>query len=316
MLEAAIDIGTNTMLLLIADVATPKSGEATRQIGQVFEDHINFVRLGQGVHQNRNFAPEAMERAIKTFREYKSLCDKHHVEKITAVATSASRDSSNAKEFYNRVKSETGIEVKIIRGETEARLSFLGGLLPFQDPTKSVIMDIGGGSTEFVALRPHQNQVHGQSLDMGCVRATEMFLKGDPYTIASLEAMEDHLRRLWTTIDPELQKELRQKDWTGIAGTPTTLAGIAQSMTHFDAAKLDGYRMSRCDISDMYEALASETQAKRITNPLMGTGRADIIVAGAAILMTSMEVFGKQDIIVSSRGLRHGVLLSLPEQVI
>ena len=312
MIEAAIDIGTNTMLLLIADLSAPQAGQAVRQINKVLEDHIRFVRLGQGVHQNRVFAPEAMERAIKCFREFKILCDKHHVAKIHACATSASRDSANAKEFYDRVRKETDIEVQVIEGKIEARLSFIGGLLPQQNPYKTAIMDIGGGSTEFVVLGHDGKSVQGQSLDMGCVRATEMFLKGDPYTMDSIEAMEHHLKKVWCGLGSDLQRELREKEWTGIAGTPTTLAGITQGMTEFDAEKLDGFRMDRCTVGDLYEALATDPQAKRVLNPLMGTGRADIIVAGAAILFTAMEFFDKADIVVSSRGLRHGVLLSPP----
>lgn len=173
-------------------------------------------------------------------------------------------------------------------------------------------MDIGGGSTEFVVFNPTGKSVNGQSLDLGCVRATEMFLKGDPYTLPSLQEMETHLREMWKQLNPALQRELREKEWTGIAGTPTTLAGISQGATHFVAEKLDGYRMDRCLVGDLYEALAVSSQAKRVENPLMGTGRADIIVAGAAILFTAMEFFGKSDIVVSSRGLRHGVLLSPP----
>ncbi|MBI3557034.1 MAG: Ppx/GppA family phosphatase [Deltaproteobacteria bacterium] len=312
MIEAAIDIGTNTMLLLIAEVSPSKNDQSNRQLGQVFEDHIRFVRLGQGVHQNRAFAPEAMERSIKCFREFKVLCDKHHVTAIHACATSASRDSANSKDFYDRVRNGTGISVNIIDGATEARLSFIGGLLKQQDPKRTAIMDIGGGSTEFVVLRDEGKAVHGQSLDMGCVRATEMFLKGDPYTMASLEQMERNLKLEWNKLEPALQCELREKEWTGIAGTPTTLAGISQGMSEFNAEKLDGYRMDRCMVGDLYEALATEPQSKRVLNPLMGTGRADIIVAGAAILFTAMEFFDKPDIVVSSRGLRHGVLLNPP----
>lgn len=312
MIDAAIDIGTNTMLLLVAEVAPPAKGESTRRIGRTLEDHIRFVRLGQGVHQNRRFAPEAMDRALKCFHEFKKLCDGAKADRVIAVATSASRDSTNAKEFYAKVKEETGIEVQVIEGKTEARLSFLGGLLPFQDPKKTAILDIGGGSTEFVVLNNDGSGVHGQSLDMGCVRATEMFLKGDPYERPPLEAMEKHLKEVWKQLSPSLQNELREKEWTGIAGTPTTLAGMSLKMTEFDSAKLDGYRMDRCEVGDWYESLATQTQAQRAKEPLMGTGRADIIVAGAAILYTAMEFFDKPDVVVSSRGLRHGVLLSPP----
>lgn len=311
--EAAIDIGTNTMLMLIAELApAPKAG-AARVMTKTVTDQQTIVRLGQGVHTNRRFAPEAMERALGCFRKYRELCDQHKVEKITAVATSASRDSANAVEFYDRVAKETGIKVQIIKGETEARLSFLGGLLPFQDPKKAALIDIGGGSTEFVALNPAGTDVHGQSLDMGCVRATEMFLKGDPYTRTSLEALEQGLKRMWPQIDQGIARELREKEWTAIAGTPTTLAAMAQKLPAFDAQRVDGYRMDRCAIGDWYESLAIQRQADRAANALMGPGRADVMVAGVAILYTAMEYFGKDEIVVSSRGLRHGILLKPDE---
>lgn len=310
MIESAIDIGTNTMLMLTAEVE--ETGGPTRKILRTLDDRINFVRLGQGVHQNRAFAPEAMERALKCFHEYRKVADSHKAQKVRAVATSASRDSKNAREFYGRVKSETGIEVQVIEGETEARLSFLGGLLPYLDPAKSAILDIGGGSTEFVALNPDGKGVHGQSMDMGCVRATEMFLTGDPYEKPALDAMEKHLRGVWAGLDANLQKELRAKEWVGIAGTPTTLAALTLKLPAFNTDKVDGYRMDRCMIGDYYESLATMRQAERAANPIMGTGRADIMVAGVAILLTAMEYFAKDEVIVSSRGLRHGVMLSPP----
>ncbi|MEW6057263.1 MAG: hypothetical protein AB1540_11695 [Bdellovibrionota bacterium] len=312
MYEAAIDIGTNTMLMLVADISYEANSSRLRRIGEVVEDHIDFVRLGQGVHQNRSFAPEAMQRSLKCFHKYKEICERRKVSKVHAVATSASRDASNSKEFYDRVYSETGIRVQIIPGALEARLSFLGGLLPFQKPKNSVILDIGGGSTEFVAFSEKNQDVYGQSVDIGSVRATEMFLKENPYKKSSLEAMERHLKQLWQGIDLSLQLELRQKEWTGIAGTPTTLAGISLGLQTFDAKRIDGYRLDRCMVGDLYESLAIQTQAQRAAHPLMGTGRADIMVAGVAVLYTAMEFFGKPDIIISSRGLRHGVLLEPP----
>jgi exopolyphosphatase/guanosine-5'-triphosphate,3'-diphosphate pyrophosphatase len=308
--EAAIDIGTNTMLLLITDVEPASRPSHLRKIGQVYEDHIRFVRLGQGVHQNRAFAPEAMQRALTCFHDYRALCDKHKVDRVYAIATSASRDSQNATEFYNRVRKETGIDVQIIAGETEAKLSFLGGLLPFQDKDSTAILDIGGGSTEFVTWQAKEDTVFGQSIDIGSVRATEMFLKGDPYDMKSVRAMTDYLTKLWSQITPSIQEEIRSKEWTGIAGTPTTLAGIMLNMSEFDGDKVDGYKIKVEEIREWFEKLARQSNAERAAQPLMGTGRADVMVAGVGILLTAMEVFGKKQVVVSSRGLRHGVLLS------
>lgn len=310
-IEAAIDIGTNTILMLVSEVS-PTGPTGTRTMLRTVSDHQTIVRLGQGVHQNRCFAPEAMERALKCFQNYKRICTESQVVKIRAVATSASRDSTNAVEFYSRVREATGIDVKVIPGETEARLSFLGGLLPFQNPKTSALIDIGGGSTEFVSLNPKGDDVHGQSLDIGCVRATEMFLKGDPYTKTSVIEMEQALKKMWSAIDPKLQQELREKEWTAIAGTPTTLAALDQRLPTFESSKVDGYRIDRCSVGDWYEALATQTQMQRNGSPLMGPGRGDIMVAGTAILFSAMEFFDKADIIVSSRGLRHGIMLKPP----
>jgi exopolyphosphatase/guanosine-5'-triphosphate,3'-diphosphate pyrophosphatase len=287
-----------------------KSASGHREITRTIEDHIEFVRLGQGVHRSRMFAPEAMDRSLACFKKYKEICDRRGVTAIHAVGTSASRDSANALEFYAKVEKETGITVHIIDGKTEARLSFLGGLLPGQQPHLIALNDIGGGSTEFVTMREGQKNVHGQSLDIGSVRATEMFLEGDPYTHESIRKMDTYLRGVWNQLDPDLRAELRQKQWVAIAGTPTTLAALALNLTRFEPEKVDGYRLEAATIQDQLRSLAIQRQEVRAANPVMGPGRADLMVAGATILLTAMDYFGKSEVMVSSRGLRHGLLLS------
>lgn len=311
MIQAAIDVGTNTILLLVAEtqpLAAPTS-LAKNKLVKILRSEIEYPRLGQGVHKNRAFAEESMARAQAVFKKYQGICEQLHVEKIYAVGTSASRDAKNSPEFYKKIQKETGIEVNIIPGESEARFSFLGGLLPQLDPFNSVILDIGGGSTEFVHMKSDQ-KIHGQSLNMGCVRATELFLQGDPYTKASLSTLEQALKKEWATLDPSLQKALKEKEWVGIAGTPTTAAAMALGLPTFTSEKIDGYRLNRCAVADLYESLAIQPEKVRESNPLIGKGRSDVMVSGLAILLTSMEVFEKEDVVVSTRGLRHGVLLS------
>lgn len=311
--RAAIDIGTNTMLLLVADVERAEGGSSPPwRIVRVLDDRIDFVRLGEGVHNRRAFSPEAMERSRQCFLKYKKICDDLGVTEIVAAATSASRDSSNSREFYDRIREETGIDVRVIAGKTEARLSFLGGLHPEQDPARFALLDIGGGSTEFVALNPDGKDVHGQSLDMGCVRATEMFLRGDPYDPESMADMEVELRNRWSAIDGAVQKELRAKDWVAIAGTPTTLAALRLGLRAFDPNKVDGYVLDLPVIKGMYLELARQLQSEREAISVVGRGRADIIVSGTAILFTAMEHFGKEEVVVSARGLRHGVMIDPP----
>ncbi len=311
MIQASIDIGTNTMLLLVAEteeIPSNQSGQK-RKILKTIDSRIEYPRLGYGVNANRKFSLEAMNRAEDVFKKYKEICNQYKVEKIFAVATSASRDSINAKEFFDKIKKLTQIEVSIIPGEQEAKLSFLGGLLPMNDPQNTAILDIGGGSTEFVVFDKINNKISGQSIDMGCVRGTEMFLRGDPYEKQSLEILEKYLKEMWKQIHSDLSKELRNKEWVAIAGTPTTLAAHALHLPVFTSEKVDGYRLSRCHVADLYESLATQTETERKANPVIGQGRSDLIVTGAAILLTAMETFEKEDVIVSSRGLRHGILL-------
>ena len=308
MREATIDIGTNTILLLAAEVQPAPGPKQPRVIAKILGEEIQYPRLGQGVHSNRMFAGVAMDRAKEAFALCRRKCDEMGVQKIRAVATSASRDAKNSKEFFDEIQKEFGIEVQIISGDAEARLTFLGGLLPFSDPMRCAVLDIGGGSTEFVTLSP-EGELDGQSIDMGCVRATELFLSGDPYTKPSLERLEEELRKAWKEIEPDLFEGLKKKDWIGVAGTPTTLAGLDLHLDSFTSSKIDGYRLTRCHVSDWYESLALQTNAERARNPIMGTGRADIMVAGVAILMTAMETFEREEMTVSCRGLRHGVML-------
>lgn len=308
MIQAAIDIGTNTMLLLIAEV-----DEKSHKILRVLEQKIEYPRLGEGVHANRNFSDAAQIRAYEVFKKYKEMCVSHNAKKIFAIATSASRDSNNAKEFYQKVEKEIGIHVDIVPGVVEAKLSFFGGILPQSNPKEIALMDIGGGSTEFVTLDSNSNPV-GQSLDIGCVRATELYLRGDPYEKKSLFVLEDELKKMWKTLDNELQKNLKSKEWIGIAGTATTMAALGLNLSSFISEKVDGHRLSRCEVGDIFESLATQSESQRKAHALIGPGRSDVIVAGAAILLTAMEVFEKEEIVVSSRGLRHGVLTN-PELI-
>ncbi len=308
MIQAAIDIGTNTMLLLVAEVE-----DKTHKILKVIDQKIEYPRLGEGVHANRVFSEAAQTRAYSVFKKYKSICDQAGANKIFAIATSASRDSKNAKDFYLKIEKEIRIHVDIVPGVVEAKLSFFGGILPQYNPKEIALMDIGGGSTEFVTLDAKSNPV-GQSLDIGCVRATELYLKGDPYEKKSLFALESELKNMWKTLDSELQKNLKSKEWIGIAGTATTMAALGLNLPSFISEKVDGHRLSRCEVGDIFESLTTQTESQRKAHALIGPGRSDVIVAGAAILLTAMEVFDKEEIVVSSRGLRHGVLTN-PELI-
>ena len=304
--RAAIDIGTNTILLLIAEVET----DGVPRVGRVVHDEQNIVRLGQGVAKSRVFTPEAMERARACLARCRETCMRHGVDPaaVRVVATSASRDAANSGEFYDKIHRDLGFIVRIIAGEEEACLSFAGGLLEGQDPLKTAVLDIGGGSTEFVTAQNSSGgplKVRGESIDMGSVRAKDLFLPTTPYAKGDLEHMERELR-----LSPGLQKELRTKEWVGVAGTVTTLAAVALNLKTFDTVRLHGFQLDRRMVGDLYGALAALTPEQRAANPAIGEGRADVIVPGAAILLTAMEAFDRAAITVSVRGLRFGVVLA------
>lgn len=296
MLKSSIDLGTNTCLLLIAEV----SGTNVEPVG----DYSTIVRLGQGVDQSRNLAPEAMERTLNCLETYAGRVRDAGLSpaETLCVATAQARDSRNGKDFFAQVQRETGFRFRTISGDEEAELSFRGGLLPGMDPGRSVIIDIGGGSTELVSSKG------GESLNLGSVRFTERFLKSDPVTDDEFWACQD-------AIDTELEKlkpwreDLKDPELVGVAGTVTTLATWYLGLEKFDAAKIDGAPLTRGDIHRMVEDLKWRTVAERRELNGIEAGRADVLLAGAMILWRAMEVLQFRECKVSTRGLRYGLLL-------
>lgn len=306
--EASLDIGTNTILLLIGVIETDPNTSA-RKIKKVLFDDQTIVKLGQGVHKNRSFSQEAMERARNVFQKYSEVCRAHNVSSIYAVATSASRDAANGKEFYEDVYKRYGIRVHIIDGNQEAKWGFVGGLLPSQNAADTMLVDIGGGSTEFVTINK------AQSINMGSVRATEMYLSpcadfasNARYTVEKLQNLESGISKALDKIDAGLHEVLHQKKWTGIAGTITTLAALKLKLSYFEVEKIHGSTITLDEVVRIFEMLSKATPHEREAMSVIGTGRADVITAGAAILKMAMQKFNKKEITVSTRGLRYGVL--------
>lgn len=309
--EAAIDIGTNTILLLISRInleRKPIGPFQPRVMLKTLENQMEFVRLGENVRKSKSFSNAAMDRAFKCLEKYLLLCQKHHVSTIYAVATSASRQAKNAREFFATVKDKLGLSVQIISGEKEAELSFLGGILSQYDPTQVAIMDIGGGSTEFVCLNT-KLKLDSISLHVGCVSLTEQYLRQPCHTARSLHQIEAYLLKKWEKTNATLAKALKHKPWICVAGTPTTLAALDLNLDHFDEKKLDGYILKRESAEDLLQKLLLQPEEQRKINPIIGKGRADVIIEGSLILLSAMRFFNKTEVIVSTRGIRHGLLL-------
>jgi exopolyphosphatase/guanosine-5'-triphosphate,3'-diphosphate pyrophosphatase len=299
-LRAGIDIGTNTILLLVAEV----EGDAI----SVIEDRVRVVRLGQGVDKNRAFHPEALARARSCFAEYAAVLARYPGIEVRAAATSGSRDAANSVEFFSEVERDYGIPVRVISGEDEALLSFRGALPPGAlDPATIAVLDIGGGSSEIVGLEG-SGGLFRFSFDMGCVRFSEKFLRSDPATASQIQELR-------AFVAAELDKQrgilarVKGKTLVGVAGTATYLAAASLGLSHFDPEKVDGAEVSLAQVRDLIARFAPLTAAERLGMGGMDKGRADVIVAGAYILEEILVRTGVPGFRASVRGLRYGLVL-------
>lgn len=307
MIRASIDLGTNTCLLLVAEAAEKSSfpGEL-----RVVSDHSTVVRLGQGVDRTRELHPDAIARTLACLNRYAEIVRSQGAkpEEAVCVATSQARDAKNGAEFFARVERETGFRFRVISGDEEARMSFLGALLPGMDPARSAVIDIGGGSTEIISRVG--GEWGGKSIDVGSVRFTERFLKSDPVTDEQFWACQAAIDDALQEFIPWREKMPRDLQLIAVAGTATTLAAWHLELPAFDAAKIDGQTLTRGDVHRQVEELKWRTveERKRLTG--IEAGRADVLLAGAMILWRAMEVLGFPELRVSTRGLRYGALIS------
>ncbi|MCP4264461.1 MAG: Ppx/GppA family phosphatase [Candidatus Brocadiaceae bacterium] len=300
MLRASIDLGTNTCLMLLADV---ESG----QIKKVLGDYARIIRLGEGVDKARILQPEAIERTLRCLTEYNEIVSDAGIlfDDVVCVATSQARDASNGKKFFARVEAECGFRFRVISGKDEARMSFMGSLLPGMESSHHAVVDIGGGSTEFVTAQ------EGRSIDLGSVRFTERYLKSDPVTEAEyidcLERIDCKLEGLkgWRGSIPADSRML------AVAGTATTLASWHLGLKEFDAAKIDQVELASEHLHKMVEGLKRMTVAERREQVGIEPKRADVLLAGAVIMWRSMEKLNFPSCNISTRGLRYGVLMGL-----
>jgi exopolyphosphatase/guanosine-5'-triphosphate,3'-diphosphate pyrophosphatase len=304
MKRASIDLGTNTCLLLIKEETT--GGEI------ILHDESNVVRLGQGVDQAKALNPEAMERARACLEKYAKISQKLGVDasQIIAVGTAQARDAKNAKDFFDTIQKSYGIKFRILSGDEEGKATFLGAALPGLDPKKMVVMDIGGGSTEIVAMPDASENISGESLSLGAVKMTERFLKSDPVTDEEFWQCEETINQMVSRLKPwrkELKTKIQKETFVAVAGTAVTLAMLQESMLDYDRTKLDGMIITKGDAHRLVEELKWRTIAERKLMPGMEPKRADVILAGALIFWRVMEELEFEEAIISTRGLRYGV---------
>lgn len=300
---AALDLGTNTFLLLVADV---EGGKVTH----VYRDEIRVTRLGQEVHKNRKFHPEALKRAEECFKQYAEIIEQERPEKIIAMATSAARDVSNGHEFFE-LGNKYGIPIEIIPGSREAEITFRGSTYDEVDPTGLAVIDVGGGSTEVIGqIKP--GEITGASVDVGSVRLTELFVKSHPVSEEDLHALQEYVSQKFSEAAKHFPIK-KVKDILAVAGTPTTLAAVMQGKPYAKEV-VHGYRIYLSDMYHWLKKLAAMTVAERQALPGMDPKRADVIVAGLVILISATELLGLDSIKVSDRGVRFGVALLCEER--
>lgn len=299
---AGIDIGTLTCRLLVAAVSSEGSVDAIRSERKI-------LRLGEGVDHTKRLKPDAMARVIETIQDWKAIIESHGVERYTAVATSAVREAGNREEFLERVRRETGVEIEVIDGEEEARRTFLGIRSGLPDVRSILGLDIGGGSTEFIASRQGQ-PLKTTSIDMGVVRLTERVLQSDPPRATEIQQAETLIRDLTQGARRELG-DLTDLMLVGTAGTITSLAAVAQELPAYDPARIQNYVLELPVIRRIERDVFGKTQSQRVGMPGLETGREGVIAAGVLILRCIMEELNAARCVVSEYGLREGVLVHL-----
>ncbi|MGN9764559.1 Ppx/GppA phosphatase family protein [Micromonospora sp. SD12] len=307
---AAIDCGTNSIRLLVADLPDASAGPEA-PLAEVSR-RMEIVRLGQGVDKTGRLAPEAIERTRVALASYAAEIEKLGAERVRMCATSASRDASNAAEFREMVERTLGVAPEVVTGDEEARLSFTGAVrgLPADAREPYLVVDIGGGSTEFVVGTRAGGVEAAISMDIGCVRMTERHLHGDPPALDEVAAAQADIA---VAVDRALAAVPGREAATlvGLAGSVTTVVAIAQSLQEYDPERIHHARVPYDAVADVTADLLGKSREQRLAIPVMHPGRADVIGAGALVLRVIMERAGMDSVVASEHDILDGIAWSL-----
>ena len=310
---AAIDCGTNSIRLLIAD------SDADGNLVDVRRE-MRIVRLGQGVDATGAFVPEAIERTRVALRDYVDAMIETGVTAVRMVATSATRDASNREDFFAMTRAELGRAIpgataEVISGDEEARLSFAGAVGELDSASGPfLVVDLGGGSTELV-LGDENGVTAALSADIGCVRITERCLHDDPPTAEQIAAATEFAAERLAAAFAHVPIE-RARSWVGVAGTMTTLAAVALDLPEYDASKVHLSRMSIQGVHEVADRLIAMTREERAALGAMHPGRVDVIGGGALILRVLADELasraGITELVVSEHDILDGIAQSIP----
>lgn len=301
-MKAAIDIGTNTVLLLVATYQNEKL--------QILHEEQRMPRLGKGVDADGTLSEESMARVITVLKEYNAILTEQFpdVDEIIVTATSAVRDASNKEVFINNVFTQTNYTIRLLSGHEEASFTYRGALSVLDNFAKSdvFVLDIGGGSTE-VAHGRNNMLIDAHSFDMGCVRFTERYLTQDPPFQEQIKECREAITNL---LKEKKFKAKRKRVSVGVAGTLTSLAAVNLQLEEYDPVKLNGHIIECEKLQKGIEIFSLHTHEQLLKlSPTIMKGREDIFLAGLLILEEYLKYFGLDEIIVSTGGIRHGVLI-------
>jgi exopolyphosphatase/guanosine-5'-triphosphate,3'-diphosphate pyrophosphatase len=299
----AVDLGTNSTRLLVADVADGRVDEVVRR--------LKITRLGEGVDERKRLLPAPIARVRNVLTDFRREAERLGAERTLAIATSAVRDAENGEAFLGEVEWSYGFETRLLTGHEEARLTFSGIASGRAIDHETLVVDIGGGSTQLVAGGLDGLRFH-DSLDLGCVRLTERFLNSDPPTTEELEACAAAVRALLAEPVPEV----RPRSAIGVAGTITSLAALDLGLDEYDPERVHGHVFSRQSVERQLGRLAELPVTERRKVPSLEPERAPVIVAGAVILREGLDYFGLDGIEASEHDLLDGAALEaarLPE---
>ena len=302
---AALDVGTNSTRLLVADVAG----------GAIVAEHARemvITRLGKGVDRTGRFEPAALTRTLGVLEGYAATCRRLGVERRRLVATSATRDAADRQVFLDGVRDLLGVEPEVLTGQAEAAAAYRGATAGLDGDQPTLVVDIGGGSTELI-LGDGTTSRAMVSLDIGCVRLFERHLHGDPPTAAEVAALRAdvaaHLARVAGVLDPAAASRV-----VGVAGTVTTVTAIALGLDTYDPRRIHRATVDASEIAAATDKLAAMTVAERAALPVMAKGREDVIAAGALLLDELVGTFQIRQVVASETDILDGVLLGLADR--
>jgi len=294
---ASVDLGTNSIRLLVTDVDDGRLDDVVRR--------QKVTRLGEGVDERKRLLPAPIARARNFLVDFRREIEDLGAERTLLVATSAVRDAENGEAFLGEIEWSYGFATRLLSGDEEAQLTFRGAAVGRDLAEETLLVDIGGGSTEFVVGGPDGLRFH-ESVDFGSVRLTERFLHTDPPTADELDACVHAAREL---LAERIPGDLRPRTAIGVAGTITSIAALDRGLEDYDPEQVHGHRLSRAGIAAQFDRLAALPLAERRQVPALDPDRAPVIVAGALILQEALQRFGLDGIEASEHDLLDGAAL-------